>query len=131
MEGANANAGDKPQEPVANPGQEGEKVAVEAQDKELDGIAETMAELNPRLGFPDEIDFDLLERGGFEFEIPDNCWYPSDDEDEADLIIDGDAYRKLLELHGEGGIEVAIGEIIKERQASLKDTAAANNPPKP
>ena len=128
MEGANVNAGDKPQEPVANPGQEREEVAVEAQ--ELDGIAEMMAKLNPCLGFPDEIDLDLLERGGFEFEIPDN-WCPSDDEDEMDLIIDGDSYRKLLELHGEGGIEAAIGEIIKERQASFKNTAAANNPPKP
>ena len=48
-----------------------------------------------------------------------------------DLIIDGNLYRELYELHGEEGIDAAIGNIIKERQAAFKNSAAADNPPKP
>ena len=44
-----------------------------------------------------------------------------------DLIIDGNLYRELLELHGEEGIDAAIGDIIKERQAAFNNSAAADN----
>ena len=49
-----------------------------------------------------------------------------------DLIIDRNLYRELLELHGEEGIDAVIGgDIIKKRQAAFKNSAAADNPPKP
>ena len=57
-----ANPGDKPQDPIVGLGQEREEAVVEEQGDELDGIAEMMA---GGLGFPDEINLDLLEKGDF------------------------------------------------------------------
>ena len=78
----------------------GARTTLATKDEELDEheVAKMMA---GGLEFMDDVD--LLENEGFEFEIPEDHipdWYPSDDDD-ADLIIDGDLYRVLYKLQGE------------------------------
>ena len=58
----------------------------------------------------------LLQEGECEFEIPESHM---PDDDEIDLVIDGDLYRELLALHGEEGLEAALKNLLEQRRAAF------------
>jgi len=114
MEGGNPN--DPPQDRL-NPSDQQEEGARENKDS-AKGVPDERDEAAGSSSFLSDSQLSrLLQEGECEFEIPEA--HETDDDEEVDLVIDGDRYRELLALHGEEGMEAALKEILEQRRAAL------------